>query len=352
MFKTPRIRITGTLVLMLLMTACSYNPFRTNNEMTGNLWGAGIGAAAGVGTAAIVGNSSSFWYGVAGLTGASIGYYVTSLRFASAGIIQSGGQVFTLGDYVTIEVPTDELFDSNTADLLPNAEPIMKSVVSVINRYPNNNILVSGNTSGFGSSRFEHKLSEDRARTISSYLWANGVSNLQFQEVTKTRKLNYVGYGNYFPIANHIKTEGIRANSRIQITVYPTKEQLQIDKKMKNFNNIGAVDDAGTTFTKPEYVDNAFPQGDVLPEESSISQNDFKDSYTESPRNAVISPNEARSSDYFREGSNNLKGNQEGWQDYSTVEKTPPPPPMTAPSSADIKETTRPAFRGYKDEVQ
>lgn len=266
------IKTITCLALVLSVSACSYNPFRTNNDLTGNAWGVGLGAAAGVGTAAVVGNTSHFWYGVAGITGASIGYYVTSLRFASAGIIQSGGQVYTLGDYVTIELPSDEIFDSNSYDLLRNAEPILKSVVNVVNRYPNNNILISGNTSGFGSSRYEHKLSEDRARTIASYLWANGVSNLQFQEVVKTRKLNYVGYGNYFPIANHIKADGIRANSRIQITIYPTKEQLHIDQKMKNFNNIGAVDDSGTTFTKPEYIDNTPPQGEVLYEQSGVTE--------------------------------------------------------------------------------
>jgi outer membrane protein OmpA-like peptidoglycan-associated protein len=272
MYKSALFKITLSFTLMLSMTACSYNPFRTNNELTGNAWGVGIGAAAGAGTAAAVGNTSHFWYGVAGITGASIGYYVTSLRFASAGIIQSGGQVYTLGDYVTIELPTDEIFDSNSYDLLPNAEPVLKSVVNVVNRYPNHNILISGNTSGFGSSRYEHKLSEDRARTIASYLWANGVTNLQFKEVVKTRKLNYVGYGNYFPIANNIKTEGVRANSRIQITIYPTKEQLCIDEKMKNFNNIGAVDDSGTTLTKPTYVDNSLPQGDVLYEQQGVTE--------------------------------------------------------------------------------
>lgn len=272
MFPHPYFRVFYILTLALLVTACSYNPFRTNNELTGNAWGAGIGAAAGVGTAAIVGNSSHFWYGVAGITGASIGYYVTTLRFASAGIIQSGGQVYTLGDYVTIEVPSDEIFDTNSADLLPNAEPVLKSVVAVINRYPNNNILVSGNTSGFGSSRYEHKLSEDRARTIASYLWANGVTNLQFQEVTKTRKLNYVGYGNYFPIANDIRADGLRANSRIQITVYPTKEQLSIDKKMKNFNNISGLNEADEPAKRPEYNPDtgAFAEGDLLPEDTGL----------------------------------------------------------------------------------
>jgi hypothetical protein len=54
-----------------------------------------------------------------------------------------------------------------------------------------------------------------------------------------TRQLTYVGYGNYFPIANNITAKGIQSNSRIQITAYPTKDQLLMDRKKRTFGNIG-----------------------------------------------------------------------------------------------------------------
>ena len=82
------------------------------------------------------------------------------MRFSSAEIIQAHGQVFTQGDYVTIEVPTDYLFDTNSSDFNPGVEPVLDSIASVLQRYPDNNILISGNTSGTDTDHYELKLSE------------------------------------------------------------------------------------------------------------------------------------------------------------------------------------------------
>jgi outer membrane protein OmpA-like peptidoglycan-associated protein len=229
------------LFLLLSVTACSYNPFNNSDHLTGSPVGTGVGAIAGGGTAAAMGASKPM-IGLAGLVGAGIGYYVTSLRFDSAGIIQAGGQVYTLGDYATIEIPSDKLFETNSSDLLPQADPILKSAVTILNRYACNNIMISGNTSGFGSSRFEHQLSEDRARQVAGFLWVNGISGFKPQSID-SRKLTYAGYGNYFPVANSITNSGIRANSRIQITAYPTKDQLLMNKKQRAFNNIGDINE-------------------------------------------------------------------------------------------------------------
>jgi len=226
---------------MLTFCSCTLNPFTTDNKLTGSAGSTAIGAGIGAGVAWLAGASKPVIIG-AGLGGAAVGYYVSTLRFASGGVIKGGGQVFALGDYVSIEIPTDRLFDSNTADLLDDAGVLLDSAVEVLKRYPNNNIIISANTSGFGSAKFERKLSEDRAREVSAYLWAHGINDFQNQSIN-TRKLTFVGYGNYFPIANHIRNDSIRQNSRIQITAYPTAAQLGIDNCSKAFNNIGASGD-------------------------------------------------------------------------------------------------------------
>jgi len=227
---------------LLGLSACSYNPNNGSDHLTGDALGAGVGAIVGGGTAAALGTSSKAVIGVAALAGAGVGYYLTTLRFDSAGIIQSGGQVYTQGDYATIEISSDKLFETNSSELLPQAEPILKSAVAVLNHYSSNNIMISGNTSGFGSSRYERKLSEDRARQVAAFLWVNGISSFKSQSID-SRQLTYVGYGNYFPVSNTITNTGIRANSRIQITAYPTKDQLLINKKQTVFNNVGGFED-------------------------------------------------------------------------------------------------------------
>lgn len=267
MLHQVKFQATLLSLLTLCMTACSYNPFNNSDHLTGSALGTGVGAVAGGGAAAALGVSYKPMIALAALAGAGIGYYTTTLRFDSAGIVQGGGQVYTLGDYATIEIPSDRLFETNSSDFLPGADAILNSAVTVLNRYNCNNILVSGNTSGFGSSRYEHKLSEDRARQVAGYLWANGITEFLPQSNDR-RKLTYVGFGNYFPVANNLNNTGIRANSRIQITAYPTKEQLLITKKQRVFNNVGEYNEPVVPTTPPSNeVDAGFSTGTTkLPE--------------------------------------------------------------------------------------
>lgn len=235
------IALISLALLLPLISSCSYNPFYSENHTTGSAAGAAIGAGVGAGGVALLGGSKPLMV-LAGLGGGAVGYYVTTLRYDSGGVIQGGGQVYKVGDYIGIYIPTDSLFDSNTADFLPRAKPILDSAVTVLQRYPDNNIIISGNTSGFYRSKWEQRLSEERAKKVSAYLWNAGVN--QFQEQSNDmRKLNYVGYGDYFPIASDLHNDGIRANSRIQITSYPSDCDLELDKRHVAMRNFGAYDD-------------------------------------------------------------------------------------------------------------
>jgi outer membrane protein OmpA-like peptidoglycan-associated protein len=263
--------------LLLLMTvSCSVNPFRTDNDLTGSATGTAIGAVAGGGVAALAGASKTE-IALAGIVGGLAGYYVTTLDFASGGVTHVGGQVYTLGDYATIEIPSDRLFDVNTSDFLPEANPILDSVLSILNRYPNSNIMVSGNTTGFYTDKFERKLSEDRARQVAAYLWAHGINNFMDAgsnvggmngDNSYRRRLRYVGYGSYFPISSTLTAEGLRENNRIQITVYPKRDQLHLNKCGRVFSNIGSVEDTTNNSTR---VSNEFSDSTRLPEGPPIS---------------------------------------------------------------------------------
>jgi len=229
------------LLTLALLAGCSLNPFSPNNNLTGTATGTLIGAGAGAGAAALVHASSAEIF-LAGLTGGALGYYVTSLPFVGGGVTHVGGKVYTLGDYATIEIPADALFDVNSSDFLPEAPIILDSAIAVLNRYPKNNIMISGNTAGFYGTRLDKKMSEERARQVAAYLWAHGISNDNFGNPNQNiagrelpprytnRELTYVGYGSHFPISNTITPEGIRQNSRIQINSYPFSKDFAMNK--------------------------------------------------------------------------------------------------------------------------
>lgn len=240
MKRNNAIQTTAILSSLLLLSGLLLSGCNTNKP-TGSAAGALIGGAAGAGAMAALGGSKPLMV-LAGLGGGALGYYVTTLRYDSGGVIQGGGQVYTVGSFVGIDIPSDNLFEPNSDEFLPQASPILDSAATVLQRYPDNNILISGNTSGFGRSSWEKNLSLKRAQKVSAYLWNAGINN--FREPTNdTRKLNYVGYGDYLPIASNRTNAGIRQNSRIQITSYPSSCDLQLNKSDQLVHNIGAVDD-------------------------------------------------------------------------------------------------------------
>lgn len=223
------------------LSGCSFNPFYRDNLQSGSVTGAAVGGVVGAGTAAALGGSKTMM-ALSGLTGAAIGYYVTTIRYDSGGIMRACGQVYRVGDYVGIYIPTDRLFEPNTDELQPQAGAILDSTAAVLSHYPNNNILISGNTSGFYHARWEQNLSERRAQKVAAYLWNAGINQFKENSVS-SRRLTYVGYGDYFPIANQYTNEGLRQNSRIQITSYPSKVDLGLGKRQHTFNNYAGLDD-------------------------------------------------------------------------------------------------------------
>jgi len=229
------INIFTIICLSFLLIACQ------GQRLTGSPTGAAVGAGAGAGSAALLGASNSV-LAMTGLGGAGVGYYVTTLGFQSKSLRRKGGKVYQVGDMVAIYIPSDMLFESNTADFLPQSDDILNSVYTILQRKPNNNILISGNTSGFYRPKWEQKISQQRAEKISAYLWNAGLSTFQNQS-TDLRKLNYVGYGDYFPIANKLTNKGIRENSRIQITSYPNSQKLCLTQRQVAMTNFGGTND-------------------------------------------------------------------------------------------------------------
>jgi flagellar motor protein MotB len=226
------------LFISLIITACSFNPFIENNRLTGSPVSTAIGAGAGAGTMALIGGSKPL-IALGGIGGGIIGYYVSTLRFAAGGIIQAGGQVYQIGDYVGIYIPTDQLFGVNTDEWRPQAFTILDSAVNVLKRYPNNNIIISGNTSGFNQTRYERHLSEQRAKQVAAYLWNAGIN--QFKEYSNClRTLRYVGYGDFFPISRTEHYVALRQNSYIQIVSSPSAAALNLDRHHQALLNAGS----------------------------------------------------------------------------------------------------------------
>lgn len=240
MVRIVRNAIVATFICSFL-SACNFNPFVPYSDNTGKAGGVIVGTGTGLGVAALA-HATKWWVAGAAITGGAIGYYVTSLRFEAGGVIHYGGKAYQIGQTIGIYIPTDTLFEPNSTEFVPQAFLVLDSALAVLRREPDNNILLSGNTSGFGQTRDELWLSEKRAEKIAAYFWNTGNITAFRADCNDTlHKLVYVGYGDYFPIAGDLKNKSIRQNSRIQIVSYPRDSDLLIDTHYTVYNNVGSM---------------------------------------------------------------------------------------------------------------
>jgi outer membrane protein OmpA-like peptidoglycan-associated protein len=223
----------GCLVISLLLSlsACSWfhNDVSSSTTTTREAMVTGasgtVGAVAG---AALVPAHPVVGAATVGAISAAIGYKLASLKLQVHSIKQAGGQVYQVGDYVTIVVPNDSLFQPNTAELLRSAKPLLNQVASILKDFKDLNMLITGNTDGIGPVLHQAKLSHQQALTVSTYLWGRG------GETQHGKKIKAIGLADKQPIADPQTQRGMYLNRRIQITVYPNMAKAKIAKKMNH----------------------------------------------------------------------------------------------------------------------
>lgn len=130
--------------------------------------------------------------------------------------IQDMVEVDFNGDYVTITLSGALLFDSGSAELRSEAEPLIEKLASILNNYPSNLIDIEGHTDNvpIHSSKFESNdvLSMYRALDVANLIRDN--STLDPGHIIST------GRGDYDPVADNSTPEGRARNRRVEIKVY------------------------------------------------------------------------------------------------------------------------------------
>ena len=118
---------------------------------------------------------------------------------------------------IKIEMSGDVLFDFDKATISKKAEPTLKDVAIVIDKYQAKNVLIEGHTDEKGSDSYNQKLSKARAKSVKNWLVQN--ANIE-KEIIQTK-----GWGEAKPIAQNRhkddsdNPEGRQKNRRVEITV-------------------------------------------------------------------------------------------------------------------------------------
>lgn len=208
-------------VAALLVTACStINPYTREEQTARAQRGAVIGAISGAAVGLVTGDGSMerkkralVGAGLGALTGGAVGYYQdvqeAKLRAELEG---TGVSVTRIGENITLNMPGNITFATNSADLNSSFFTILDSVSKVINEYEKTVIEVAGHTDSTGTDSYNQVLSMHRASSVATYLATRSVMSQRIIEV---------GMGETRPIANNDSEDGRRLNRRVELTLVP-----------------------------------------------------------------------------------------------------------------------------------
>lgn len=182
--------------------------------------GAMIGAAAGAVVGLVSGDDAverrqraMILAGVGALAGGAVGNYMDRQESKLRAELQGTGvSVTRIGDNITLNMPGNVTFATDSSDLSPAFFDVLNSVAKVMKEYNKTVVEVAGHTDSTGSDSYNQGLSERRAGAVAQYLRSQQVAN---------ERLITVGMGESRPVADNSSADGRQANRRVEITMVP-----------------------------------------------------------------------------------------------------------------------------------
>ena len=219
--------IALSLASLMTLSGCTTFDAYTGEEKASNTAkGAGIGAGSALLLSYLANKNKSKKdrnkqilrdMGIGAIAGGGVGYYMDTqeakLRKQLRG---SGVSVQRDGNNINLIMPGNITFATNGRNLNSNFYSVLDSVALVVQEFKKTTIVVSGYTDSIGSSSYNQKLSEDRAKSVANFLMTKKVERARFE---------IIGFGEQNPIADNRYEKGRSLNRRVEITLFPITEQ-------------------------------------------------------------------------------------------------------------------------------
>jgi outer membrane protein OmpA-like peptidoglycan-associated protein len=207
----------------LILPACTtYDAYTGEEKTTNTAKGAAIGASVAA-VAAYIANKDEknstrnkrILAASAGgaAIGGGIGYYMDSQEAKLRKQLRSTGvSVIRDGDNITLVMPGNITFASNSGDINASFYEVLNSVAIVLEEFDKTIVAVAGYTDSTGSTAYNQGLSERRAQSVATYLQSRGIIADRF---------DVIGFGEQHPIADNNTASGRELNRRVEITLLP-----------------------------------------------------------------------------------------------------------------------------------
>ena len=207
--------------LTVVLGGCqTLDPYTQESKTSSATKGAVIGAIAG----AVVGLASGddaverrqralIGAGVGALAGGAIGNYMDRQEAELRAELQGTGvSVTRIGDNITLNMPGNITFATDSSDLSPAFFDVLNSVSKVLVEFDQTVVEVAGHTDSTGSDSYNQALSERRSSSVARYL--------QSQDINPQRLIS-IGLGETMPVADNNTASGRQLNRRVEITMVP-----------------------------------------------------------------------------------------------------------------------------------
>ena len=191
--------------------------------------GAAIGAGGGAVLGAIVGKLAGIT-AVGAAVGAAVGTGAGAIigkkmdkAKAQAEAVKNAQvqQVTDINGLPALKVTFDSgiLFTTNKAELNAAAKTSLTEFSKVVKENSDMDIAIIGHTDNTGSDAINNPLSENRAKSVSTYLKNSGVNASQIKTVE--------GQGSKNPVADNSTAEGRTQNRRVEVYIYASQEMIK-----------------------------------------------------------------------------------------------------------------------------
>jgi len=211
--KANKNSIIGLLLcLSIAMIGCS-----SSNAVKGGAIGVGGGVVVGAVIGKAAGNTALgaiIGAAVGGTTGAIIGNNMDK-RAEEMRKDLSNATVERVGEGIKITFDSGILFVTNSSELQPAAKANIESLSRILNKYPDTNILIEGDTDNEGTEEYNQKLSERRAQSVADYQKGQGVAG---------SRISIVGLGELHPFASNETAVGRRQNRRVEVAIFANEK--------------------------------------------------------------------------------------------------------------------------------
>jgi outer membrane protein OmpA-like peptidoglycan-associated protein len=218
--RSNKLILTMTVMTVFVSGCTTLDAYTRDEKMSSATKGALIGAAAGAAAGLISGDDAVerrqhalIGAGIGALAGGAIGSYQDKQEAELRAELEGTGvSVVRNGDNITLNMPGNVTFATDSSDLSPAFFNVLNSVGKVLVEYEQTVVEVAGHTDSTGSDAYNQGLSDRRASSVSAYLSAQGVIS---------QRLITLGMGEARPIADNSSANGRQTNRRVEITMVP-----------------------------------------------------------------------------------------------------------------------------------